>query len=74
LISKSRNNELKDYKFKCQICYIEIDIRKFYQDIFLNGIIDTIWSKININNNIICDSVLIFRNSSWEPIIPEYVK
>ncbi len=63
-----------DFKMACENCFSEINIKKFYRDLNLQDIINKVDKEINTNNNKICENVIIHRNGSWEPVIPEYVK
>ncbi|KAL4496992.1 hypothetical protein ABPG72_002148 [Tetrahymena utriculariae] len=60
--------------FICHTCRKSIQLLKFIFDQALEGIIQDVWKHFNKESKLICEKVKIFRNGTWEPILPAYIK
>lgn len=59
--------------FMCHSCRKMIDLQSFYMDEDLRKIIEVIWNTYN-KFSIQCMKAAIFKDGSWEAVIPEYIK
>ncbi|CAK61192.1 unnamed protein product (macronuclear) [Paramecium tetraurelia] len=59
--------------FMCHTCRKMIDLQGFYMDEDMRKINEVIWNTYN-KFSIQCSKAAIFKDGSWEAVLPEYLK